>query len=159
MATPFIYAAGTGGFTTSPFSLLTTELDSLGAGDTALSTVNGTSGVFSQSDTGSAIWSVVSFLAGGSFTPTTPNFLAGWFVLKVDGTNFELTAANASQPRAPDFTIPLIAAAYSTNNVSAAQSLVRLPAIPFQVILWNAGGAALPSSGNKIICGPVEVQY
>jgi hypothetical protein len=159
MATPFIYAAGTGGFTTTPFSLLTTELNSLASGNTALSSVNGTSGVFAQSNTGGAIWSIISFLAGGTFTASTPNYLAGWFVLQVDGTNYELTASNSTQPRAPDFVIPLIAGSYAANNPSAAQGLVRLPAIPFKVILWSNVGAALPSSGNKIICGPVEVQY
>jgi len=160
MATNFLYAAGTDGFIATPFNLLTTELNTLGSGNTVISSVNGTSGVFTQTNTASALWAILSFLAGGTFTPTGAPNLSGWFVLKADDSHYEKLVSNTAPPRAPDFVIPLFTSAYAANDISACQGgLVRLPAAPFEVLIQNNSGVSLPSSGNKIICGPVAVQY
>ena len=160
MATNFLYAAGTDGFIATPFNLQTTELNSLANGNTVISSVNGTSGVFTQTNTASVVWAVISFLAGGAFTPTTGGYIGGWFILKADDSHFEKLVSNTAPPRSPDFTIPLFASAYAANDISACQGgLVRVPACAFELLVQNSAGVSLPSSGNKIICGPVAVQY
>jgi hypothetical protein len=163
MATNFLYAAGTDGFIATPFNLQTTELNTLGSGNTVISSVGGTSGVFTQTNTAAAIWGVVSFLAGGSFTPTGSPYLAGWFIVKADDSHFEKLVSNTAPPRVPDFIIPLYASAYAANDISAAQgpqgTLVQLPTCAFEVLIQNNSGVSLPSSSNKVILGPVAVQY
>lgn len=158
MASPFIWASGTSGWTTTPFNLLSTELNSLANGNTALSSVGGSSGVFDQSNTGGALWGIVSFIAGGAVTPAAPNYIAGWFNTKADNSAYEKTVSNATQQRTPDFVVPLIAAAYASSDVSMSNGLVRIPAVPFKVIIWSQVGATLPASGNLIKLGMVEVQ-
>ena len=160
MATNFLYAAGTDGFIATPFNLQTTELNSLASGNTIISSVGGSSGVFSQTQTLAAMWAIISFLAGGSFTPTGSPFLSGWFVSKADDGHFEKLISNTAPPRSPDFVIPLFASAYAANDLALCQGgLVRLPPNLFEVLIQNNSGVALPSSGNKIICGPVAAQY
>jgi hypothetical protein len=43
---------------------LSTELNGLASGNTAISSVGGASGVFGQAQTGGYIWGVLSFVAG-----------------------------------------------------------------------------------------------
>ena len=150
-----LWAPGTNGFITTPFAVLTGELNSLANGNTALSSVGGTSGVFTQSDTASGVWGQVSFYAGGAVTPSSGGYLAGWWVTKDDNSGYQLTVSNADQARAPDFRIPLLNTAYASGNLSGV--LVRLPAPDFKVLLRNVSGVALPSSGNKIMVGPVAL--
>lgn len=159
MPTNFLYAAGTNGFTTTPFNYMTTELNSLASGNTAVSSVGGTSGVFTQSNTGGSIWAYISLLLGGAVTPVAPNYLCGQFILNADDTNYEKASSNAAPARA-DFIIPLLVVAYAANDLAAAAGgLVRIPASAHKVLLWSQVGAALPASGNKLICGPVAIQY
>lgn len=167
MATDFLLAAGTNGFIATPFNLLSTEagFDSLANGSSVVSSVGGTSGVFSQTNTAQAPQGGIWFQSGGSFTPTTGGYLAGWFLRSPDGgTTFEATTtSSATQPpvqRSPDFIIPLFPAAYASGTVSWAQGAeVPLPWESFKVALWNMSGVALPVSGNVVKLGPVALQY
>jgi hypothetical protein len=160
MATNFLYASGADGFIATPFNLQTTELNTLGSGNTVISSVGGSSGVFSQTQTLGAVWGIISFLAGGSFTPSGSPVLSGWFINKADDSHFEKLVSNTAPPRSPDFYIPLFASAYAANDLALCQDgLVRLPPNLFEVLIQNNSGVSLPSSGNKIVCGPVAVQY
>ena len=150
-----LWATGTNGFIVTPYNVLTTELDSLANGSTALSSIGGTSGVFSQTNTGSAIWGHVSFYPGGAMTPTTSGYIAGWWITKDDDSNFQRTASNVDQARSADFIIPLLASAYAAGELAGV--LARLPAPLHKVFLRNVSGVTLPSSGNKLIVGPVAV--
>lgn len=154
MPTPFLFAVGTSGFTTTPFTVLTTELNALA--DATLSTLGAAK---SQSTTGSAIWGHVWFKSGGSFTPLSASpILSGWWITSTDGgTTFE--KSSATPPRAPDFVIPLIAAAYAANDLVFAPGLVRLWAPSIKVLLLNSTGAALPATGNVLTIGPVEIAF
>lgn len=160
MATNFLEAAGTNGFIATPFNLMTTELNALGNGANVVSSVGGTSGVFTQTNFANAIWGEVQFLAGGAFTPTAGGYLAGWFLLSPDGgSTFEKVVAATDMPRPPDFVIPLFASAYALNDISMASGLVRLPFWSTKLYIGNRSGAALSASGHVIKCGPVAIQY
>lgn len=160
MPANFLEAAGSNGFITSPFSLLTTELNALANNANALSSVGGTSGIFTQTNFASAIWGEVSFKSGGSFTPTAGGYLAGWWLLSPDGgSTFEKVVAATDLPRPPDFIIPLFASAYATNDLAQSSGIVRLPWWSTKAYLANHSGASLPATGNIIQVGPVAVQY
>ena len=166
MATDFLYAAGTHGFIATPFDLLSTELNSIGAnGGAVVSSVGGSSGVFSQTNTVQALSGAVWFASGGAFTPTAGGYLAGWFLRSPDGgTTFEATttasATQAPVARSPDFVIPLFPVAYASGQVAWAQGgEIALPPESFKVVLWNMSGATIPSSGNTLALGPIAVQY
>lgn len=150
-----LWAAGTNGFIATPYAVLTTELNSLANGNTALSSVGGSSGVFSQSNTASAVWARVSFYPGGAMTPTSGGYVAGWWICKDDDTNFQRTASNVDQARAPDFLIPLLASAYAAGELAGA--FARLPAVLHKAFIRNVSGVAFPASGNKIMVGPVAL--
>ena len=159
----FLYATGADGFLATPFSLLTTELNTLGNSNTTLSSVNGatSNGIFTQTDTSSGVWAQISFLSGGAFTPSaaSPSIL-GWFTTKADDSHFEKTVTNTSQPRSPDFIIPLFVAAYALNDLALCLGgIVRLPSSAFKVLVSNGSGVSLPATGNKIMCGPVAVAH
>jgi hypothetical protein len=156
MPTNFLEATG---FLTSPFTVMSSELSSLANGNSAVSSVNGTSGVFTQASQGSGIWGTVNFVAGGAFTPTAGGYLAGWFTFSPDGTVFEKVVSNTDLPRPPDFIVPLFVSAYSANDVQQASGLVRLPWWSYKVFVVNRSGAALPSSNNLIKLSSVAVQY
>jgi hypothetical protein len=151
------YSGGTNGFVTTPFNLMTTELNALGAGAVATSSVGGTSGVFNQASWGSAPWGFAFFKAGGSFTPTAGQYLAGWFLLTPDASTYELTLTATDMPRAPDFVIPFLATAHASGNI-VASGLIRLPFTPCKCFVANRT-VALPSTGNVISLGSVAIQY
>lgn len=161
MTTPFLWAPGTNGFTTTPFNLMTTELNALASLATIISSVNGTSGKFSQSSFGSSILGSVWFIAGGAFTPVAGQSLTGWFLRSTDGgTTFEKNVGTTiGLPRAPDFILPLWASAYAASDVSFAQGDVKLPRESCKVLILNTGTAALSASGHSIVCGPGTVNY
>lgn len=163
MATNFLYAPGTDGFVTSPFNLLTTELNTLANGNTAVSSVGGSSGVFSQTQTLGCIFAYISLVMGGAFaaTPAAGGSISGWFLGKDDDTNFEKVISNVAQPRAPDFVLPVYAQTYAANDLIKCNGLVRLPPNLFKVVVQNNAGASasLTSTGNKLVCGPIAIQY
>jgi hypothetical protein len=168
-ATNFLEAPGTNGAIATPFVLDTTELNALGSGLCVTSSVNGTSGVFSQSNAGSAPWSSIFFSSGGAFTPVAGQVLMGWFLHSSDGgTTFETQTATCSTtvaplPRPADFTIPLSVAAYASGNRAYASGPVLNSWDSYKVIIWNANqiGAvtALPATGNTITLFPKAIQY
>lgn len=166
MATNFLYASGTNGFLTTPISFMTTELNTLASGAAATSSVNGTSGVFSQASLGSGIWGSLYFTAGGAFTPTAGGNLSGWFLLSTNGgTTFENAISTpsttvAALPRAPDFIIPLDNVAFASGNIKWTQGRrIILPAESYKIVIQNNSGVALASSGNIISCGSIAEQY
>jgi hypothetical protein len=160
VATNFLLAAGTNGFLATPFNLQSTELNALANGSSAVSSVGGTSGAFTQTNTANAIWGEIAFTAGGAVTPTAGGYIAGWFLYSPDGgTTYETTASNTDLPRSPDFIIPLLASAYAANNIAQASGIVRLPWWSFKVFTVNHSGATLPATGNLIKLGPVAIQY
>lgn len=166
MSSNFLEAAGTNGFIATPFNLLSTELNALGTGLSATSTVGGTSGVFNQVNNANGIWGSLYFVSGGTFTPAVGAFLAGWFLRSPDGgSTFETATATASTTvqalsRSPDFTIPLDNAVFNSGNIRWCQgSFVMLPWESYSVILQNMSGGALPTSGNLIKVGPTAIAY
>lgn len=157
--TDFLYNPGTNGFTSTPYNLLSSELNSLANNTIVTSSVGGTSGVFSQTNTGNAMLGAIYFVAGGAFTPTQGGYLLGWFSRSPDGgTNFEKSLAAVGLARSPDFIIPLQVTAYATSDIAWCQDPeVRLPFESNKIILLNASGVTLPASGNLIKLGPVGV--
>jgi hypothetical protein len=156
MPSPFVYAAGTNGYTAGPTDLLTTELNALAIAGIAPSTVIHGSGKISQADTGAAVWGDVWFTAGGAFTPTAGAVLSGWFIRSPDGGT-TLEKHSAVPPRAPDFVIPLPNVALVANDVFYASGLVRLPNQTASILLQNNAGVAFSASGHKITFGALEI--
>lgn len=166
MATNFLYATGTNGFLTAPISLMTTELNALASGGAATSSVNGTSGKFSQSSLGSGIWGSAYFTAGGASTPAVGGHIACWFLLSTDGgTTFEAAISTpsttvAALARAPDFVIPFDNVALSAGNIKWCQGRrILLPAEGWKLLVQNNTGNALSATGHVISCGSVATQY
>ena len=157
MATNFLQESG---FLVAPFNLMTTELNALASGANAISSVGGTSGVFTQTNFGSGIFGVIHFVAGGAFTVVAGGYIAGWFLYSPDsGSTFERVTAALDMPRSPDFVIPLATGATTTGDVFQSTGLVRLPWWSTKVYVGNRSGIALSASGHIIQCGPVAVQY
>jgi hypothetical protein len=160
MATDFLEDSGTNGFIATPYNLMSTELNALANGNSAVSSAGGTSGVFSQSNSAHAIWAQLYFVSGGSFTPASPNYIAGWFLFSPDGgSTFEAAPSNADMARTPDFIIPLTAAAYASGNIAQASGIVRVPWWSNKVQIVSHAGATLPATGNLIKAAPVAIQY
>lgn len=160
MTAPFEWSPGTNGFTSTPFNLMSSELNSLATGNTATSSVGGTSGVFSQTDIDNALLAEIWFSAGGAFTPTTGAYIAGWFLRSSDGgTTFEKTVSNTAVARQPDFVIPFINSAHASGNLVFASGPVIMPATSHKLFVRSVAGVTLPASGNLILCGPVKYQY
>jgi hypothetical protein len=160
VATNFLQAAGTNGFIPTPFNLQSTELNALANGSSAVSSVGGTSGAFTQSNTANAIWGEIALTLGtGTYTPSAGGYVAGWFLYSPDGgSSYETTASNTDLPRSPDFIIPVLTS-YSTGGLAQASGIVRLPWWSFKVFTVNHSGATLPATGNLIKLGPVAIQY
>ena len=123
MTLPFLQAAPAASLT-----FLTTELNALANGAAATSSVGGASGVFTESLHASYPFGDISFNPGGAFgsAPNAGAYLAGWFLLSPDGTNFETIVGTPSStqtalPRSPDFIIPIDAATGASGNIKFAQ--------------------------------------
>jgi hypothetical protein len=159
-ASNFLWNPGTSnnGLTTTAFSLQTTELNSLTTGSYVVSSVNGSSGVFSNTSGAQAIWSEFFLTLGAIGTALSAGAnIAGWFLKSYDGgTTFEQTSS--SPPRAPDFIIPLPAATISAATVWGGSGLVLVPALKYKVGLQNNTGQTLASSGNTLRAAPVNMQ-
>lgn len=163
MATDFLLDAGTNGFKATPFNLLSTELNTLASAANIISSVGGTSGVFTQTNFVNCIWGQIYFVAGGALggTPAAGAYIAGWFIFSPDGgTAFEkANYSSIDMPRSPDFVIPLNAIATAASDIYLASGLVRLPWNACKVYIGNRTGQALTASGNLIKCAPVAIQY
>lgn len=167
MATNFLWAAGTSnsGLLVPAFNLMTTELKSLTNASVIVSSVNGASGKFTNSNTAQGVYSNLYYYAGNvACTPSTVGGgLTGWFLTSPDsGTTLEPN--NAAPARPPDFTIPLPTSALSTTNttVYASQGRVILPALQFYVLIQNNCGVTLGAGGTTspfLLCAPSALQY
>jgi len=168
MPTNFLNTAGTNGLIQAKFSLMTTELNALGSGSGVISSVNGTSGVFTQSNYSNAIWAGVQLSGGGAFTPTAGGFIAGWFLLSQDGgSTFENVIATPSTTvmalgRTPDFIIPTYegGAAWASGTVRSIQGrFVKAPWESHKIYIQNLSGVALSASGHVLSATGVAIQY
>jgi hypothetical protein len=166
MPTDFLWAAGSGnnGLIGSLVSLMTTELESLTNGSVIVSSVNGSSGVFTNSNTSQSILGEIYYFAGNAgCTPTTAGGgLAGWFLTTPDSTAYEI--ATSAPARGPDFLIPLplIAIGGAVTTVQKSWGLVRIPALPFKVLIQNNSGVTLGAGGTTapyLKFAPTAVQY
>jgi len=159
-ATPFLWQPGVAnnGLYAPALTLMSTELNAVASGSVALSSVGGSSGVFSNSNTGQVIWSPLVLTLGstaGAFQ--TGGNLSCWFLQSVDDVTFE--GGVAAPPRAPDVVFPLPAAALAATATFLSQGLVRLPALHFKVLCQNNSGQTLNASGNTVVLAPTAVQY
>jgi hypothetical protein len=165
VATNFLDAAGVNGLIQAAFNLMTTELNTLGSGSAATSSV---AGPFSQTSWSNAIWGGIYFTSGGAFTPTAGGYLAGWFLLSFDGgSTFESLISTPSTTvlaigRAPDFVIPTYegGAAWAGTNIRWQQGrFCKVPWESHKVVIQNLSGVALPASGNTLKGTGMAVQY
>jgi hypothetical protein len=168
MSSPFLWYPGTGNnglLTTSAVSLMTTELESVTNSSVAVSSVGGTSGVFSNGNLGQAIWADLFFSVGNpgiSSALSAGACLAGWFLTSLDGgVTFESTSV--APPRAPDFIIPLPATTISAGAPPfKASGLVLLPALEFKVLIQNNSGQTFGAGSTTapwLKAAPVATQY
>ena len=159
-ATPFLWQPGTAnnGLSAPVLTLMSTELASLASGSAALSSVGGTGGVFTNSNTGQVIWAPLVLTLGstaGAFQ--TGANLSCWFLQSLDGVNFE--TGTVAPPRAPDVVFPLPATALAAAATFLSQGLVRIPALNFKVLCQNNSGQPLNAFGNLVVLAPTAVQY
>jgi hypothetical protein len=166
MPTNFLWAAGTSnnGLIGSLVSLMTTELESIATAGVIVSSVNGTAGVFNNSNTSQAILGEIFYYAGNAgCTPTTAGAnIAGWFLTTPDATAYEV--ATAAPARGPDFIIPLplVAIGGAVTTVQKAIGLIRVPALPFKVLIQNNSGVTFGAGGTTapyLKFAPTAVQY
>jgi hypothetical protein len=158
--TDFLQKTGTNGFLTAPFNMMSTELNTLANNASAVSSVGGTSGVFTQTSWGSGIWGVAHFLAGGTFTPGVGGYLAAWFLYSPDGgTSFEKVVSGTDMARPPDFTVPLYNSSHAANDVVQSSGIIRMPWWSTKLFVVNHAGVSLPSSANLIKLGSVAISY
>src|SRR6185312_9275681 len=125
MATNFLYAAGTSnsGLLTAAVTLMSTELNALASAGVIISSVGGTSGLFTNSNTAQGIFADLFFTLGTVTSMSVGANLTGWFLTSPDsGTTLESTTV--VPPRAPDFIVPLDAT--TGNKVYRTAGLVRL---------------------------------
>lgn len=127
-------------------TLATTELNSLTTGSYAISSVGGASGIYTNSNTGQAMFGIPIFTFGGTVTPATPFILSCWFLQSADGTTFEDSSALLA--RAPDFVFAFSANAYASKTVIAPRVVV--PALKWKLGVLSGVGATLASTGNTI---------
>lgn len=161
MTTPFLWGLGTSnnGLLVSLLTLQSTELNSLANAGVVLSSVGGSSGKFTNVDTGAAIWGDVFLTLGaiGSALTAGAN-ISGWFIESPDsGSTYE--KSSAAPPRAPDFIIPLPVTTISAADQFKSGGLVRLPAVQFKVLLQNNTGQALAATSNTVKLAPISVQF
>ena len=167
MSTNFLWYAGSSnnGLLTPAVSLQTTELESLASAAVIISSVGGSSGVFTNSNTAQAIWADL-FLSIGNpgmvGTLSAGANVAGWFLTSPDsGTTFE--SATVAPPRPPDFIIPFPAATNpAASSFFKAAGLVRIPALEFKVLVQNNTGQAIGNGGTTVPylkMAAVAVQY
>ena len=162
MPTNFLDAAGVNGFIATPFPLLSNELNALANNTSALSSVNGSSGVFSSANYAQAIWAQLYLTLGGSITCLAGDLIAGWFIMSPDGgSTFEITVSANDQPRTPDFRIPFTANAYTSGQIILVDGITRIPSWSHKIfVMSHIQGGALPAVNTNIIkAAPFAIQY
>jgi hypothetical protein len=134
------------------------------SGSVIVSSVGGSSGIFTNSNTAQAIWGDIFYYPGNAgCTPTAGGNLAGWFLTSLDGgTTFESQTVVPARP--PDFIIPLPASAIGGANTIVYRSagIVRVPALEFYVLVQNNAGVTLGAGATtspSLKLAPYSVQY
>jgi len=138
----------------TPFSALTTEIISLASGSTVSSSVGGSSGVFSSTQTGGYPECDISLSPVTGSNMTANSLWQGYFLRQVDGTTYETQAA--ALVRAPDFLLQMTAA---TSGMFTANDVQNLPAENFKVALTNSSGVSTSSSGSVLTITPKTRQF
>lgn len=163
MTTNFLWCPGSSnnGLLTPAFNLMTTELESVASAGVAVSSVGGSSGLFTNLVTAQGILADLFLYVGNpSVTATAGASWSGWFLTSPDaGTTLEGTGL---PPRPPDFVIPVFAGATSTSNPYKSQGVVVLPALAFKVLMQNNMGVASSAGGTTapyLKCAPYAMQY
>ena len=167
MTNPFIWGAGTAnnGLYIPSFNLLTTEIESLTTGSIVVSSVGGTSGLFSVTQTGQAVLAELFFSFGNPGVASALSngaCITGWFLPQANSTVFESkTLVNS---RNPDFIVPLPATTIPNTPITPFKALgpVILPALPFFVMIQNNTGRTTGNGGTTppyLVCAPYTVQY
>jgi hypothetical protein len=163
MATNFLWYSGSSnnGLLTSAVTLMTTELNSIANAGTAVSSVGGSSGTFTNANIGQGMIADLFLTLGAVGTALSAGAnLSGWFLTSPDGgTTFENTVSGAAQARAPDFIIPLPATTITAGWVYKSAGPVMVPALEFKVFVQNNSGQTWASSGNTIKLAPYAMQY
>lgn len=161
MTTPFLWGLGTSnsGLLASLLTLQSTELNSLANGSVALSSVGGSSGKFTNANTGGAIWAELFLTLGAIGSALSPGAnLAGWFILSSDsGSTYEKSSVAPARP--PNFLIPLPATIITAADQFPSAGKVLLPSVQFKVLLQNNGGQSLASSANTLKLAPISVNF
>ncbi len=138
MTTTFKWLAGEGAQ-----SALTTELNSLANGNTALSAaINNDADLYEYID-------LELYLA--SFATSTSPWIAIWILASVDGSNYEDGSAGTPgtiPDRQPDAIIPLKASTTSAWRRCAVN--IPIPPLKLKLLLNNQTGATFASSGNTL---------
>lgn len=164
MATNFLWYTGSSantGLLGAAISLQTTEMNSLASGSTAVSTVGGVSGAFTNSFTFQGMIGEVYLTLGtiGSAMAAGAN-LAGWFLASPDaGSTYEHTVINSALSRPPDFLIPLPATTNTAGWIYKGAGPIMIPALIFKVYVQNNSGQAFAASGNTLKLAPYAMQY
>lgn len=145
-------------YETATVALLSTELNTAVSGVGCLSTAGGTSGVFTNLDSGGTgdlggytqgKYELV--LATGNTISHEGAFLV-WFIHQIDGTNFEDGGSAVFPKRTPDIT-------FFPRNVTTAQRIIVEAPLPFGVwkvlglpanLSSSAGAAQFAASGNTL---------
>jgi hypothetical protein len=146
---------GNTGLFAGPLTLLSSELNSLASGSVAVSSVGGSSGVFSNAYTRQAVWARAVLTASTSAAVSTGGNISCWFLESLDGSTFESTSA--APPRSPDIVFPAPASMLSSATL-LSQGLVRLPTLRFKVLCQNNLGLAMAASANTVVIAPLAVQ-
>lgn len=176
MVANFLWYSGTSGFnglTATSVTIISTEAFGLGSSLTAISAVTGTSsspGIFTSSMFGQAPLGEVFMNFGSSLTALTAGSnISGWFMVSPDnGTTFESTTYQNSSAvglaRPPDWTIPIAStAAIGSSAICKGSAIVRIPALPFKVMIQNNTQQTIASSSGPgyptIKLAPFALQY
>lgn len=154
-----LWSAGiSSGAIIAPFNLFTTDLNTFASAGAVLSSVNGTSGAFTQTSSASAVWGYLIWVNGTAITlPVAPANVSGWFIRSHDGGTTYETSAQVP-PRSPDFVIPFAAVTLTATSVFWSP-LTLLWSSTTKVLLQNNTGVALTGTGQKVVCSPYAIVY
>lgn len=167
MSANFIWYPGSSnnGLLVSAVTLMTTELKGIANAAVIVSSVGGSSGLFTNSNTAQAIWGDIFYYPGNAgCTPTAGGNLAGWFLTSLDGATTNLESGTTVPPRSPDFVVPLPASAIGGANTITYRTIgvVRIPALSFKVLIQNNAGVTLGAGATtspSLKLAPYAVQY
>lgn len=135
----------------APFTILSSEAVSLASSAMAVcsSVTSGTSsGIFSSSMTGQALFGEVFLTIGTTVATVAGGNVAGWFLQSFDGgTTFESTTyVPVSRP--PDWIVPITSATIGASTPYKAIGPVPLPALQFKVAVQNNLGVVVGTSSG-----------